>query len=457
MNVVFPIPEQELELKLPPYSIEAEQYVLGSILIDNNAFDEVDFLIANDFYRREHREVFKTIKSMIEAGKEVDVFLADDALNGDANMSAGYLGQLAKSCPTSANAKQYAKVVKRKSIDRQLLRASMEISSLAYDQTQTTGKLDKASDLLNNLSSVDAEKLKPMKLENYLGLALDKIQNAWENKGVVSGLSTGLAGLDNKILGLNEPDLIIIAGRPSMGKTTLAMNIAEACAKAKEPVAFFSMEMGGEQVALRTLSNFSNINLHVLRNGKLSDQDWPKLTTAVNKAYALPIIIDQTGGLSIGELRLKAKQIKREHGLSLLIVDYIQLMRGDGSNREAEISSISRGLKALAKELQIPVIALSQLNRELEKRPNKRPKMSDLRDSGSIEQDADIIIFIYRDEVYNEHSPDKGIAEIIISKQRQGELGTIYTSFVGHHCRFENHEGYQSQIVSKPQKAGFTG
>jgi len=454
MNEAF---HMEQNLKQPPYSIEAEQHVLGSILINNNSFDEVDFLKVDDFYRSEHREIFKTIKAMFEAGKEVDIFLADDAMNGDVNMSAGYLGQLAKACPTSANAKQYAEVVKRKSTDRQLLKASMEISSLAYDQTLTTGKLDKASDLLNNLSSADAEKLKPMRLENYLGLALDKIQDAWENKGIVSGLSTGLVGLDNKILGLNEPDLIIIAGRPSMGKTTLAMNIAESCAKAKEPVAFFSMEMGGEQVALRTLSNFSNINLHVLRNGKLADKDWPKLTTAVHEAQSLPIIIDQTGGLSIGELRLKAKQIKREHGLSLLIVDYIQLMRGDGSNREAEISSISRGLKALAKELQIPVIALSQLNRELEKRPNKRPKMSDLRDSGSIEQDADIIIFIYRDEVYNEHSPDKGIAEIIISKQRQGELGTIFSSFIGHHCRFENYEGYQSQISRETKQKGFAG
>ena len=456
MIEAFPV-EQDGHLKKPPYSIEAEQHVLGSILINNKSFDDVEFLSPSDFYRSDHREIFKTIKHMIEAGKEVDIFLAEEAVSNDVNMSASYLGQLAKACPTSVNAKQYAEVVRRKSIDRQLLKVSMEIGSLAYDQTQDTNKLDYALDLINNLSSESIEKTKPIKLENYLGEALDKIQKAWENKGIISGLSTGLIDLDNKTLGLQEPDLIVIAGRPSMGKTTLAMNIAETCAKTKNPVAFFSMEMGGEQIALRTLANFSNINLHVLRNGKLTDQDWPKLTSAVNVTHDLPLIIDQTGGLSVGEVRLRAKQIKREHGLSLLIIDYLQLMRGDGNNREAEISSISRGLKAIAKELQIPVIALSQLNRELEKRPNKRPKMSDLRDSGAIEQDADIIMFVYRDEVYNKNSPDKGVAEIILGKQRQGELGTIYTSFVGHHCRFENNVGYQSQVTNDTQQKSFNG
>lgn len=449
--------EQNSHLKQPPYSIEAEQHVLGSILIDNKSFNDVEFLSPDDFYRNDHREIFKTIKTMLEAGKEVDLFLADDAVSNSTDMSAGYLGRLAKNCPTSANAKQYADVVKRKSIDRQLLTASMQIGGLAYDDNQANDKLDQALDLINNLSTFGTEKSKPKKIGEYLGPALDKIQSALDKGGMVAGLSTGLIGLDNKILGLQEPDLIIIAGRPSMGKTTLAMNIAETCARENEPVAFFSMEMGGEQIAMRTLANFANINLYVLRNGKLADHEWPKLTQAVHDTNDIPLIIDQTGGLTIGEVRIKAKQIKREYGLSLLIVDYIQLMRGEGYSREAEISSITRGLKAIAKELQIPVIALSQLNRELEKRPNKRPRMSDLRDSGAIEQDADIIMFIYRDEVYNENSLDKGIAEIIIGKQRQGELGTIYTNFIGHYCRFENHEGYQSQIINEPKQKGFTG
>jgi len=437
-------------MKTPPYSIESERNVLGAILSDNKYYDDVSFLMADDFFSAEHRNIFTVLKENIENGHNVDYFLAHEK---SADIELSYLVGVVKECYAPINAKLYADVVKSKSISRKLLTLGSEISQSVY--ADESDQLDKAQEAISKISESHKNKSEPQVIAKFLKSTLDGIERAYNNKGDIIGLSTGLVDLDSKTLGMHPSDLIIIAGRPAMGKTSLALNIAEAVAKTGEPTLVFSMEMSAEQLTQRELSSLSGISLNAIRSGDLDDSAWSRLAVAVKKLNEMPLIIDEAPALTIGEVRLRARKIKRERGLSLIIIDYIQLMQGRGYNRNESISEISRGLKAIAKELRIPVIALSQLNRELEKRPNKRPQASDLRDSGAIEQDADVILFVYRDEMYNEGSPYEGIAEIIINKQRQGETGKIYASFKGELCRFDNFAGNLPEY-QKPTK-GFRG
>ncbi len=453
-------------LKIAPQSIEAEQSVIGGLMLDKNAWDKIgDVLTEEDFYRRDHRLIFRAIASMSTVGDPCDVITLSEWLNKqDLLEDAGglaYLGTLAKNTPSAANIKAYAAIVRERSVLRQLISVGNEISNSAY---QTEGRsteelLDGAEREVFKIAEMGARGKKTViPIRDLLTKAVDRIETLFQQDNPITGVPTGWTDFDEKTSGLQKSDLIIIAGRPSMGKTSFAMNIAEnAAIKSKLPTVIFSMEMPGEQLAMRMFSSLGRIDQHKVRTGKLDDEDWPRLTSAVSLLAEAPMFIDDTPALSPNELRARARRIKREHGLGLIIIDYLQLMQVHGTkeNRTNEISEISRSLKALAKELEVPVVALSQLNRSLEQRPNKRPVMSDLRESGAIEQDADVIAFIYRDEVYNEDSPDKGIAEIIIAKQRNGPIGTTRLTFIGQYTRFENyvHDFYSDDDSYSPSGA----
>ncbi|QKT04710.1 replicative DNA helicase [Ectothiorhodospiraceae bacterium 2226] len=445
-------PDEATEaLRVPPHSVEAEQSVLGGLMLDNGAWDQVaDILIAEDFYRRDHRLVFGAIGALCEQGHPVDVVTVSEWLekHGDLDPAGGlaYLGALAKNTPSAANIKAYAQIVRERSILRQLISVANEIGNSAFNPEGRTSAelLDKAEQAVFQIAEKGARgRAGFVGIKDLLVGAVDRIDRLFQQDSPYTGAPTGYTDFDEMTSGLQNSDLVIVAGRPSMGKTTFAMNVAENVAiKHQLPVAVFSMEMPGEQLAMRLMSSLGRIDQHRVRTGKLDDDDWPRLTSAVGILAEAPLFIDDTPALSPTDLRARARRLKREHGLGLIVIDYIQLMQGSGSgrseNRATEISEISRGLKGLAKELEVPVIALSQLNRSLEQRPNKRPVMSDLRESGAIEQDADVIVFIYRDEVYNEDSPDKGTAEIIIAKQRNGPIGTARLTFLGQYTRFEN-------------------
>jgi replicative DNA helicase len=362
-----------------------------------------------------------------------------------------YMGTLVTNTPSAANINAYAKIVRERSVLRQLIQVSNDIADSAYqpEGRKISELLDDAEKKVFDIADQGSRGNKGFAgMKELLTKAVERIDFLFTQDNPITGVPTGFDDFDDKTSGLQKSDLVIIAGRPSMGKTTFAMNVAEnAAIKGQVPVAVFSMEMPGEQLAMRMMSSLGRIDQHKVRTGKLEDDDWPRLTSAVGILSEAPIYIDDTPGLTPTELRARARRMAREHGLGLIVIDYLQLMQGSGNakeNRTAEISEISRSLKGLAKELNVPVIALSQLNRGLEQRPNKRPVMSDLRESGAIEQDADIIIFIYRDEVYNEESPDKGVAEIIIGKQRNGPIGTTRLAFLGKYTRFENlaHDHY---------------
>ncbi len=437
-------------LKIAPQSVEAEQSVIGGLMLDKNAWDKIgDVVSEDDFYRRDHRLIFRAIASMSAKGDPCDVVTLSEWLDKqDLLEDAGglaYLGTLAKNTPSAANIKAYAAIVRERSVLRQLISVGNEISNSAY---QTEGRsseelLDGAEREVFKIAEMGAKGKKTViPIRDLLTKAVDRIETLFQQDNPITGVPTGWADFDEKTSGLQNSDLIIVAGRPSMGKTSFAMNIAEnAAIKSNLPTVIFSMEMPGEQLAMRMFSSLGRIDAHKVRTGKLDDEDWPRLTSAVSLLAEAPMFIDDTPALSPNELRARARRIKREHGLGLIVIDYLQLMQvhGTSENRTNEISEISRSLKALAKELEVPVVALSQLNRSLEQRPNKRPVMSDLRESGAIEQDADVIAFIYRDEVYNEDSPDKGIAEIIIGKQRNGPIGTTRLTFIGQYTRFENY------------------
>lgn len=440
---------QTESLKLPPHSIEAEQSVLGGVMIDNSAWESIaDVLTEEDFYRHDHRLIFRAISRLADQATPCDVVTLQEWL-ADRNEleNAGgvaYLGQLARNTPTAANIKAYAGIVRERSIMRQLVQVSTAIGNSAFNPDGRTSAelLDHAEALVFRIAEQGMRGRRGfVGIKDLLVKAVDRIDQLFQQDDPFTGVPTGFHDFDSMTSGLQSSDLVIIAGRPSMGKTTFAVNIAEnAAIKHKVPVAVFSMEMPGEQLAMRMMSSLGRIDQHRVRTGKLEDDDWPRLTSAVGILAEAPLYIDDSPGLSPTELRARARRLMREHGLGLIVVDYLQLMQVPGSseNRTAEISEISRGLKNLAKELNVPVIALSQLNRSLEQRPNKRPVMSDLRESGAIEQDADVIVFIYRDEVYNEESPDKGSAEIIIGKQRNGPIGTCRLTFLGKYTRFEN-------------------
>lgn len=437
-------------LKLPPYSIEAEQSVLGGLMIDNSAWDQVADMISEvDFYRKEHRLIFRAIATQAEDSKPSDAVTLSEWLdsNNELNNVGGlsYLGSLAKNTPTAANIKAYANIVRERSIMRQLVSVGTDIANSAYNPEGRDSKelLEHAEQQVFQIAEQGAKGRQGYQnIRQLLTKAVDRIDLLFQADSHITGVATGFDDFDEQTAGLQPADLVIVAGRPSMGKTTFAMNIAEnAAIKQGKPVAVFSMEMPGEQLAMRMMSSLGRINQHKLRTGKLTDEDWPRVTSAVGILSEAPLFIDDTPALTSTDLRARARRLKREHGdLGLIVIDYLQLMQGSGKeNRATEISEISRGLKALAKELNVPVVALSQLNRSLEQRPNKRPVMSDLRESGAIEQDADVIVFIYRDEVYNEDSPDKGMAEIIIGKQRNGPIGTTRLTFMGQFTKFENY------------------
>ena len=444
---------QLLALKVPPHSIEAEQSLLGALLLDNSAFDKIaDLVSADDFYRDDHRRIYRHIVKIIDQTKPADVVTVGDSIetSEDKDRTGGpaYLGALAQNTPSALHIRRYAELVRERSVQRRLAQVATEIAESAL---MPTGKevgqlLDEAESKIMEVGDKGQrgtqgfEEIRPV-----VARVFERIDYLFhqDNKTGVTGLATGFVDLDKETTGLQEGDLVIVAGRPSMGKTALALNIAEHVAIHDGiPVAIFSMEMAATQLATRLLGSIGRVDQQNLRTGRLSDEEWGSLSSAIGKLHEAPIYIDETGGLNSLELRTRARRIHRQCGkLGLIIVDYIQLMSaiGDGENRATEVSEITRSLKSLAKELKAPVIALSQLNRSLEGRNEKRPMMSDLRESGAIEQDADLILFVYRDEVYFPEKTDvTGRAEIIIGKQRNGPIGTVHLTFIGKHTRFEN-------------------
>ena len=442
--------KETASLKIPPHSIEAELAVLGGLLIDNSAWDRVaGRVFEEDFYRRDHRIIFQSISTLDNEGKPFDVVTIAEWLDSHQQLEAAgglsYLAALADNSAGAGNITAYADIVRKRSILRQLIQATGKISESVFNpQGRNSDQiLDYAEQTIFGIAEQEAKGRKTYRsIKDLLVTALDRVDELFRLDNPITGVPTGFDDLDERTAGLQQSDLIIIAGRPSMGKTALAINIAEhAAIKGKMTVAIFSMEMPGEQLAMRMMSSLGRIDQHKVRTGKLSDDDWPRLTSAVEILKDAKLYIDDTPALTPADLRSRCRRIKRESGLDMIVVDYLQLMQVPGTteNRATEISEISRTLKAMAKELKVPVLALSQLNRSLEQRPNKRPVMSDLRESGAIEQDADVIIFIYRDEVYNDDTPDKGKAEIIIAKQRNGPIGTVLLTFLGQYTRFENY------------------
>ncbi len=449
----LPLDQQVELLKLPPHSIEAEQSVLGGLLLENTAWDRTaDVLAADDFYRDDHRRIYAHISKLIEANKPADAVTVAEALERSAELEnvggIAYLLTLANNTPSAANIRRYAEIVRERAIMRKLATIGTEIAASAYSPAGRDAKqlLDEAEQKVFQIAEAGARASQGFEsLQPLLTRVVERIDMLYsrDNPSDVTGVPTGFTDLDERTSGLQPGDLIIVAGRPSMGKTAFALNIAEHVGlQAHAPVAVFSMEMAGTQIAMRLLGSVGRLDQHKLRTGKLKDEDWPRLTDALGRLNDAPLFVDESAALNALELRARARRLYRQHkSLGLIVVDYLQLMSAtsQGENRATEISEISRSLKALAKELSVPVVALSQLNRSLEQRPNKRPVMSDLRESGAIEQDADLILFIYRDEVYNENSPDRGIAEIIIGKQRNGPIGTVRLTFLGQYTRFENY------------------
>ncbi|HVJ74328.1 MAG TPA: replicative DNA helicase [Casimicrobiaceae bacterium] len=439
-------------LRLPPHSLEAEQSVLGALLLDNDAADKIgDVVAATDFYSEAHRLIFEHVVRLISAAQPADAVTLAESLSSAGRLEQigglAYLGALVSGVPTAANIRHYAQIVRDRSVLRQLASTAAEIAESAYQPMGRNASqlLDEAETKVMHIAEAGARGRKQYaKVGDLLVGVVERIEELYsrEHPTDVTGLATGFTDLDKMTAGLQAGDLVIVAGRPSMGKTALAINIGEHVALAdKRPVAIFSMEMGANQLALRLIASVGRLDSTNLRTGKLQADDWTRLSNALGRLNDAPILIDETPALTVMELRSRARRIARAHApLGLVVVDYLQLMQASsqGENRATEISEISRSLKALAKELAVPVIALSQLNRSLEQRPNKRPVMSDLRESGAIEQDADVILFIYRDEVYNEDTPDKGVAEIIVAKQRNGPIGTVRLTFLGEFTRFES-------------------
>ncbi|MEM1188934.1 MAG: replicative DNA helicase [Pseudomonadota bacterium] len=436
-------------IKLQPQSVEAEQSVLGGLMISPDAWDGVAELVsAEDFYRADHRLIFRQIRNLAEASKPVDfVTLADQLqLSGELEAAGGhaYLAELAESTPSASNIRAYAQVVRERSSLRRLIEAAQEIADSGFHpQGRNAAELiDEAERLIMQIGELGPKAGGPRDVDLLLRETVDRIEELCNSGSDITGLSTGYVDLDRFTSGLQKSDLIIVAGRPSMGKTSFAMNLVEhAVLSQPDPVLVFSMEMPAEQLMMRLLSSLGRIDQTLVRTGRLDQGGWDKLSQSVGKLRNRPLLIDDTPALTPTEVRSRARRVKREHGnVAMIMVDYLQLMQvaGASEGRTAEISEISRNLKAIAKEFQCPVVALSQLNRSLEQRPNKRPVNSDLRESGAIEQDADVIMFIYRDEVYNPDSADKGVAEIILGKQRNGPIGTVRLAFFGEYTRFEN-------------------
>ncbi len=459
-NFSIPSADPQLDaIKLPPHSVEAEQSVLGGILLDTTAWDKIaDLISERDFYRFEHRLIFRHIGRLTEHAKPVDVITVAESLESNAELDkAGglaYLGSLAQNVPSAANIRRYAEIVRERAIMRQLAEVGSDIATSTYNPAGRDARqlLDEAESKVLAISEAGERGSQGfVPIPPLLTKVVERIETLYgrDNSSDVTGIATGFTDLDSMTSGMQPGELIIVAGRPSMGKTAFAINIAEHVAlEGAKPVAIFSMEMGGTQLAMRMIGSVGLLNQHTLRTGKLEEDDWSRMTHALGRLNDAPIFIDETAALNALELRSRARRLHRQNdGLGLIVVDYLQLMSASSGkaseNRATEISEISRSLKALAKELQVPVMALSQLNRSLEQRPNKRPMMSDLRESGAIEQDADLILFIYRDEVYNPDTQDKGKAEIIIGKQRNGPIGKVELTFRGEYTRFDNYASAQ--------------
>ena len=466
MSVVFPefeessptIDRQIAQLRIPPNSVEAESSVLGGLLLDNSAWDKIgDILSDGDFYRYEHRLIFSSVSTLINGNRAADVITVFEHLQsqGKADEVGGlaFLNSLAQYVPSSANIRRYAEIVRERSILRKLVSVSDEIATSAMN---TKGRpvpniLDEAEQKIFNIGEEGSRMRQGFQsMGNLVVQLLDRVEEMSQNPNDITGVPTGFFDLDRMTSGMQAGDLIVLAARPSIGKTALAINIAENVALNEGlPVAVFSMEMGASQLAIRIVGSIGRIDQTRLRTGKLLDEEWPRLTEAVERLRNVSLSIDETPGLTPSELRASARRLARNCGkLGLVVVDYLQLMSGssgaDGDNRATELGEISRGLKMLAKELQCPVIALSQLNRGVEQRTDKRPMMSDLRESGAIEQDADVIMFIYRDDYYNKDSKEPGVAEIIIGKQRNGPTGTVKLTFLKPITKFESYAGSSS-------------
>jgi replicative DNA helicase len=434
--------------KVPPQNLEAEQSILGSILLENSAINSVlEVLTKNDFYNEAHRKIFHVIIELSEKNEPVDLITLSNALRDknllDAAGGTAYLASLVDNVPSAANVANYARIVKEKSILRGLIGSATDIITSCYETGSDVDQvLDRAE---HSIFEISENKVRPSfyPIREIVKDSFRSIEDLYARKELITGVPTGFEKVDDLTSGLQKSELIIIAGRPSMGKTAFALNIAQfASLEGQTPVAIFSLEMSKEQIAFRLLSSEAKVDSQRLRKGFLGETDWPKLTTAAGRLSEAPLFIDDTPAITVLEMKAKSRRLKADQGLGLIIVDYIQLMRGGSyrDSREQEISEISRSLKSLAKELKVPVIALSQLNRKVEDRTNRRPQMADLRESGAIEQDADVIAFIYRDEVYNksEDNPEKGTAEIIIGKQRNGPTGTVKLAFLEKFTSFEN-------------------
>jgi replicative DNA helicase len=448
-TAAFLAPNRTENLRVPPHSVEAEQSVIGGLLLDNRAWEQIaDRIVELDFYRQDNRLIFAAIRSLEEKTQPFDAVTVSQLLEQTQQLEQvgglAYIGRLAKETPSAANITAYADIVRERSVLRQLIAIGTDIANAGFQPggRESRELLEEAEKRVFEIAEQGARGRGGFQdIKDLLTTTVEQIDYLFQSDGHITGVPTGFDKFDDMTTGLHPGELIIVAGRPSMGKTTFAMNIAENAAIGhRAPVAVFSMEMPGEQLAMRMISSLGRIDQHHIRTGQLTDEDWPRITSAVHMLSEAKMYVDDTPALSPSEIRARARRMKRKHGLGLIVIDYLQLMQVGGSseNRATEISEISRGLKALAKELSVPVIALSQLNRSLEQRTDKRPIMSDLRESGAIEQDADVIVFIYRDEVYNEDSPQKGTAEIIIAKQRNGPIGKSMLTFLGKYTKFEN-------------------
>lgn len=452
--------QKKISPKVPPHSQEAEQSVIGALMLDNRAWDKVaDRLNAEDFYRNDHRLIFQTMGQLVERRHPLDTTTLVEALKEKNQLEeaggAAYVYEIARNTPSAANVTAYADIVRERSVLRQLIETGTDIADSAFTSEGRDIKdlLDDAERRVFGIAEQSARGSGPIEIGTLLAKATDHIDSLYHSDKATTGVATGFADFDDMTSGLQPGDLIIIAGRPSMGKTILGLNIAEhAAIKGDKPILVFSMEMPGEALVMRMISSLGSIDQHKVRTGKLNDDDWPRVTSAIEMLSGTKLFIDDAPALTPVEVRSRARRLAREHGeLGLIVVDYLQLMQVPGTkeNRSTEISEISRSLKALAKELHVPVVALSQLNRSLESRTDKRPLMSDLRESGAIEQDADLIVFIYRDEVYNEDSSEKGKAEIIIAKQRNGPIGKVNLTFRGQYTRFDNF-AYEDVMKDSP-------
>jgi replicative DNA helicase len=440
--------------RMPPQAVEAEQSVLGGLLLDNTAWDRVaDVVTGADFYRADHRTLFQHIGDLIENGKPADAVTVAESLERSGKLADtggnAYLGALAANTPSAANIRRYAEIVRERAIMRSLVTVGTEIADAAFNPMGKTAAqmLDEAEGRVFEIAEAGARGRNGfVSIDDLAAKVVTRMDELYhsDNPSDITGIPTGYTDLDRMTSGLQPSDLIIVAGRPSMGKTAFALNVAEYVAiDFGLPVAVFSMEMSGEQVAMRLLGSLARVSQHKIRTGRVEEDDWTRVTKGLERLQNASIFIDDSGALNPLELRARARRLYRSCGkLGLIVVDYLQLMsasRADSENRATELSEISRSLKALAKELAVPIVALSQLNRSVESRTDRRPMMSDLRESGAIEQDADLIMFIYRDEVYHPESPDKGRAEIIIGKQRNGPIGMKKLTFIGEFTRFENY------------------